>query len=246
MKIKIIYFAGGNRLETLQQIVSSDSFIVTQIYVANIETNLEKYKIFANENKIDFTIANKNNIDEFFKFRGEEVLLSVGYRFIIPETVFSVPKYAINIHPSLLPKYKGAYSGYAIIENGEKETGLTAHFIDKGIDTGDIINQKSISLDISDTIISMSEKILKIEPNFVIDTLDLIKNKKFNRIKQVSIPNDIVYNKKRTPEDSKIDLSIPLANLLNKIRACDQERFPAYFMIGDKKVNIRLEFENEK
>jgi len=241
--MNIIYFAGGNRLETLRQIVSSSFLKVTQIYITNIETNLESYKLFANKHNIDFTIANKNNIYELFKFRNEEVALSVGYRFIIPESIFSIPKYAINIHPSLLPKYKGAYSGFAIIENGEKETGITAHIIDKGIDTGDIINQQKISLDISDTVVSMSKKISEIEPIFVLDTLKLIKNDNFCRLKQEKQNDETIFNKKRLPIDSEINAFLPLRELVNKIKTCDKDRFPAYFILDNKKVNVRLDFE---
>ena len=238
--MNIIYFAGGNRLQTLEKIVDSESFKVTRIYVANIESNFECYQLFAEKNKIDLTIASKKNIDELFKFNGEDILFSVGYRFIIPESVFSLPKYAINIHPSLLPKYKGAYSGFAIIENGEKETGITAHFIDKGVDTGDIIKQKTIPLDVLDTIISMSQKITEIEPVFVLNTLELIKDKKINRLKQERQLNEKIYNIKRTPEDSNIDASLPLTELVSLIKACDSKKFPAYFYINGQKINIKL------
>ena len=221
-------------------------FKVTQIYVATIERYLEQYKEIAKKKNIKLTIANKKNILECFKYENEECLLSVGYRFIIPETIFSCFRYAINIHPSLLPKYRGAYSGYAIIENGEKESGITAHFIDKGIDTGDIINQKKILLELSDTVTSMSQKIMKIEPLFVLESLWLIKTRTYKSIVQPKNENEEIFNSKRIPEDSKIDSSVALVELVNKIRACDAEHYPAYFIIENKKVNIRLEFENEK
>jgi methionyl-tRNA formyltransferase len=244
--MNIIYFAGGNRLETLKQLSKSEHFAVTQIYVTSIETNLESYLAFAKEKGIKITVANKYNISELFNYTNEEILLSVGYRFIIPENIFSIPPYAINIHPSLLPKYKGAYSGFAIIENGESQTGITAHFIDEGIDTGDIINQQVINLDLSDTVSTMSRKVMQLEPLFILETLLLIKNRTYKALKQPKIENEILFNNKRTPKDSELDLSLPLIELVHKIRSCDAERFPAYFIINNRKVNIRLEFEDSQ
>jgi len=242
--MNIIYFAGGNRLETLEYITKSHYFTITQIYVTTIETNLESYKNFAKEYGIEFILANKKNILELFNYRNEDLLLSVGYRFIIPEAIFSTPPYAINIHPSLLPKYKGAYSGFAVIKNREKKTGITAHFLDKGIDTGDIINQKVIALNISDSIVSMGSKLMNIEPEFVLKTLLKIKNKNYKRLKQPIIIDEIVFNEKRIPQDSEINPSLPLLELIDEIRACDVERFPAYFMLENKKINIKLEFDS--
>lgn len=243
--MKIIYFAGGNRLNTLKAVNNIKKVQVTKICVASIETNenVEKYRKFANENNIKFEVFSKRNIEKLFLKDDEEILLSVGYRFIIPPIIFNQFKYAINIHPSLLPKYKGAYSGFAIIENGEKETGITAHFIDDGIDTGDIICQTVIPLTNFDTINTMSEKISKIEPSFVSDVINSIIDNNFKTQKQINI-NYMVYNKKRVPEDSLIDVNKPLIELYNKIRSCDQERYPAYFELEGKKIKVKLEFED--
>jgi methionyl-tRNA formyltransferase len=244
--MNIIYFAGGNRLETLKQLSKSEHFAVSQIYVTSIETNLESYLAFAKEKGIKITVANKYNISELFNYTNEEILLSVGYRFIIPENIFSIPPYAINIHPSLLPKYKGAYSGFAIIENGESQTGITAHFIDEGIDTGDIVYQKVIPLDISDSVVSMGAKVMEIEPSFVLEILMMIRENSYKRVKQKKIGDEVVFNNKRTPKDSEVDSSLSLNVLVNQIRACDAERFPAYFIVNNRKVNIRLEFEDSQ
>ncbi len=244
--MNIIYFAGGNRVHTLENIINSSDFTVTQIYVTSIEKNLESYKLIAKKNSIELIIANKNNIVELFNYKNEDILLSVGYRFLIPKTIFSMPPHAINIHPSLLPKYKGAYSGFAIIENGEKESGITAHFLDEGIDTGDMINQKKVILNLGDSVSRMSTKVMKIEPKFVLETLSLIRDKSYKRVVQERVLDEVVYTSKRVPKDSEIDPSLSLLELINRIKACDSERFPAYFMMNNKRVNIKLEFEDEK
>lgn len=240
--MKIVYFAGGNRIDTLRAINNIKEITISKICTTNIEPNLDKYEKFAIEQNIKFEIFGKKNIEQQFIKTDEEILISVGYRFIIPNSIFETFKYAINIHPSLLPKYKGAYSGFAIIENGETETGITAHFIDSGVDTGDIIEQIKIPISIHDTINSVSKNISIIEPNFVVGVLKNIISGNFTIKKQNSNDN-VVYNKKRVPEDSKIDINKSLKELYNKIRSCDQENYPAYFELDGKKVKIRLDFE---
>lgn len=241
--MKLIYFAGGNRLDTLKAVSNIKEIEISKICITSIESNIDKYKEFADKRNIEFQVYNKKNIEELFSKNDEEILLSVGYRFIIPSSIFKQFKYAINIHPSLLPKYKGAYSGFAIIENGEKETGITAHFIDDGIDTGDIICQTVIPLTNFDTINSMSKKVSMIEPSFVSDVINNIVDNNFKTQKQIN-SNNMIYNKKRVPEDSLIDVNKPLIELYNKIRSCDQENYPAYFELEGKKVKVRLEFED--
>lgn len=241
--MKIVYFAGGNRVDTLLAILELEQINITKICVASIEPYLEKYRQVALERNISFNIYKKNNIEEIFEKKDdEEILLSVGYRFIIPKSIFQNFKYAVNIHPSLLPKYKGAYSGFSIIENGEKETGITAHLIDEGIDTGDIIQQIVIPLTKFDTTKTMSKKVSQIEPIFVSDIVKSVVKGNF-KIEKQPIIKSIVYNEKRKPEDSKIDETKPLLHLYNKIRACDQENYPAYFEMDGKKVKIKLDFE---
>ena len=237
-------------LPTLHKLYESDHDVLSVVTQPDRpkgrgrESTPSPVKQFALDKKIPFAIYKKNNIKELFIKDDEEILLSVGYRFIIPAVVFEKFKYAVNIHPTLLPKYKGAYSGYAIIENGEEETGVTAHLIDEGIDTGDVIQQINIPLTKFDTTKVMSEKVSKVEPIFVADIVKNILKGDLKTKKQLS-NSDIIYSKKRRLEDSRIDETKPLIDLYNKIRSCDQERFPAYFELDGKKVKIKLEFDNE-
>ncbi|KPA10982.1 methionyl-tRNA formyltransferase, partial [Candidatus Magnetomorum sp. HK-1] len=82
-----------------------------------------------------------------------ELIISHAFMKILPKTIFAVPKYGcINIHPSLLPNYRGASPTKMILCNKEKETGLTSHYIDEGIDTGNIIYQVKIPVYLNDTV----------------------------------------------------------------------------------------------
>lgn len=240
--MNIVYFAGGNRLETLMHISMMSNITIKAVCVASIENQLGLYEKFSKENNIPFFVFNKSSHLDQLKKIGSDLLLSVGYRYIIPKSVYAEFTYAINIHPTLLPKYRGAYSGYAVIENGESETGLTAHFLDEGIDTGDIIHQIKIPITKFDLIKNVSEKIAEKESGFVADVLEKILSQTFHRRKQPNSDN-IVLNSKRKPEDSKLDETKPLIALYDKIRACDPEKFPAYIEIQGRKIEVKLEFK---
>ena len=85
---------------------------------------------------------------EFIVAFNIDLLVCHGYMKILPEKVFSAPKLgSINIHPSLLPKYRGPSPTYWVLKNREKTTGLTCHYIDEGVDTGNIIAQKEIVIE---------------------------------------------------------------------------------------------------
>ena len=88
-----------------------------------------------------------------------DLLISHAFMRILPKKVFSAPKYgSINIHPSLLPKYRGPSPTKWVIRNKEKVTGLTCHYIDEGIDTGDIIYQLEVPVESGDNIDAVIER----------------------------------------------------------------------------------------
>jgi methionyl-tRNA formyltransferase len=242
--MKVIYFAGGMRFETLKLVHQVKDFTITKIVVADIEPNVAVYKQFAYDNNITLIVPTKKNLMESLKYDNEDILLSVGYRYIIPPSCFSQFTYAINIHPSLLPKYRGAYSGFAIIENGEKETGLTAHFIDDGIDSGDIISQYVINIEDSDTLNTVNQKLQDVEPNFVRDVLLDLKEGNIKRKENKIIPGDVIHSHKRQPTDSELDPTKSINSLFNKIRACDQNNFPAYAYVKGVKIILTISSEH--
>ena len=109
-----------------------------------------------------------------------DLLISHAFMHILPKEVLSVPKYgSVNIHPSLLPRYRGPSPTYWVLKNEELETGLTAHFIDEGIDTGDIITQKRLPLEKGDTVQSVIEKMKPLISGLVIETIERVLDDKF-------------------------------------------------------------------
>jgi len=117
-----------------------------------------------------------NNID---------LMVTHAYMKIIPEDLFLLPqKKSINIHASLLPKYRGACPAKWVLENKEKQTGLTCHYIDKGIDTGDIICQVTVEVKKNDKVEDIIERSKAKVPHLINDSLNKINDKAFKSIKQ--------------------------------------------------------------
>lgn len=168
-----------------------------------------------------------------------DILLSCGFSYIISKETLSLAKYAINSHPTLLPKYRGFRSGAYIIINGETEAGVTVHWMTSEMDKGDILSQQKVSLSPFDTTKSMVSKCMDVEPTLVYDVIQQIKNNSFNAIPQDE-SKATSYNLKRTPKDSEIDPTKTLLDLYNSIRACDAVEYPAFFYIEGQKVCIKL------
>lgn len=165
-------------------------------------------------------------------------LLSAGYPFLLNAEQLGVCRHNINVHPTLLPRYRGAATGWHVLAAGEKEGGVTVHYIDVGADTGPILAQSRVALTPFDTLRSQTRKINAVEPEAV--------RLAFGRVRACDQgdpqPEELAstFTERRTSEDSKIDPDRSLRELYNFIRACDPDRFPAFFEVEGQKVGIRL------
>ncbi len=105
-----------------------------------------------------------------------EIIITAAYGQIIPVELLETPKYkAINVHASLLPKYRGAAPIHKSIIEGEKETGITIMYMVKELDAGDIITQKKIPIERDDTVGTLHNKLSETGSNLLIETLKLIE-----------------------------------------------------------------------
>jgi len=99
------------------------------------------------------------DMKRFINEQDIDIMITHSYMRKMPSEIFTAPRYgSINIHPSLLPKYRGSSPTHWVLKNREKKTGLTVHFISEGIDEGDIINQAEVSVEETDTIDTIIEK----------------------------------------------------------------------------------------
>jgi methionyl-tRNA formyltransferase len=123
---------------------------------------------------------------DWVKNRLPELIVLAFVTEIIPKAMIDIPKYkAINYHPSLLPRYRGGSAINWAIINGETETGVTIHYIDAGIDTGDIILQERVPIYPQDTVASLYfERLYPIGVRMIAKTVQMIGEGKAPRIKQ--------------------------------------------------------------
>lgn len=114
-----------------------------------------------------------------------DVIVVVAFGQIIPLSILKMPKFGcVNIHGSLLPKYRGAAPIQWAVLDGEKETGITTILMDEGIDTGDILLKKTIKIDMDETSGSLFDKLMALGAETILETLDELENGNLTPIKQ--------------------------------------------------------------
>ncbi len=129
----------------------------------------------------------KNNIEfiDEIKSLNPDVICVVAYGKILPEEILNIPKLGcINVHGSLLPKYRGAAPIQWAILNGDKETGVTTMYMDKGMDTGDMILKEKVTIGEDETTGELWERLSKIGGELLVKTLEQIEARTAPREKQ--------------------------------------------------------------
>ena len=143
-----------------------------------LEKNLKIYqpiKVRKNEEFLD-KIKNIN----------PDVICVVAYGKILPKEILDIPKYGcINVHASLLPKYRGAAPIQWAVLNGDKKTGITTMYMDEGMDTGDMILKKEVEIGNDETTGELWDRLSKIGGKLLVETLNLIEKGSAPREKQV-------------------------------------------------------------
>ena len=146
-----------------------------------------------------------------------DIYVVVAYK-ILPESILNIPpRGAVNLHASLLPKYRGAAPVNHAILNGETETGLTTFLIQKKVDTGDLLLQQSLLIDNSVTTGEALSKLSFLGADLVIKTLDALAQNKIKPIKQDG--EKATFAPKISVQDCKINWSNPALMIHNQIRA---------------------------
>jgi len=147
-----------------------------------------------------------------------DIILSVNYLFLIEDDIISHANiFTFNIHGSLLPKYRGRTPHVWAIINGETKTGITAHVIDKGCDTGQIIRQIEIPIEPDDTGATILKKYAKAYFPLIKKVLKDVEKGQLCLISQNN--KEASYYGKRTPADGEINWNWPSERIRNWIRA---------------------------
>lgn len=208
-------------------------------------------KQYALDNNIEVVTPDSVNTDEFINLLKEkniDYIVVVAFGQLIKEKLLEEYKNKIiNLHPSSLPKYRGSSPVQFSLLNGDKKTHASAMLIEKGMDSGDIINQKEVEINDEDDFTSLSEKLSKIGSEVILESVLNYDDFMKNRVKQ---DNDkATFTKKITKEMGKIDFNQSKEEIINKIRAFVE--FPkAYFSYKNENVKILkaspVEIENPK
>lgn len=149
-----------------------------------------------------------------------DLIVVSSFGQVIPQAVINIPKFGIiNIHPSLLPKYRGATPTVWALMNGEKETGVTIHFIEnEQVDCGRIILQTKLKIGANDTDGSIRCKLAKLSEKTLVRALHIII-KKGKKVFLGQNELEASYYPKRTVKDAEISLDSSFKDIVRKIRA---------------------------
>ncbi len=146
-----------------------------------------------------------------------ELIIAVAYGNLLPEQILNLPKYGcINIHGSILPKYRGSAPIQWTVLNGDETAGVTSMFLNKGMDTGDIIFTRETPVGNDETSGQLFDRLAVLGGELLCDTVRAIENGTAPRTPQ----NEALasYAPPLTKEQSVIDFSDSCKNILNKIR----------------------------
>lgn len=166
-----------------------------------------------------------------------DLILVVAYGKILPKEVLFLPKYGcINLHGSLLPKYRGSAPIQRAVLNSEKETGVTTMFMDEGMDTGDILLKEKIKIEEEDSSKSLFKKLAKIGSELVLKTLELLESGLLKRTKQKG--EEATYAPPLSKEEAKINWEKMDARKINSLVKGMDAGPVAYTTLNGKRLKI--------
>jgi len=147
-----------------------------------------------------------------------DLLIVVAYGQILPKAVLEIPSLGcINVHTSLLPRWRGAAPIQYAILHGDRETGVTTMYMDEHMDTGDIIGQRAQMIHADDTSATLHDRLAKLGADLLVETVGLIAQGKTPRAKQDETL--ATYAKKITKEDGRINWTRSAVEIERQIRA---------------------------
>jgi len=222
-KFKIGYFADGPwSHKAFEKIVKDDSIEICFI-VPRIDTTDCTLNKFALDYNIDYLYPVKVNSNQFIEKAKKydcDLFVSMSFDQIFKNEINNLPRLGIiNCHAGKLPFYRGRnILNWALI-NDENEFGITVHFIDEGIDTGDIILQRTFPINETDNYRTLLEKAYEGCAQILFDAIKQLQNRNYQRLKQVDIHPIGSYCGKRVSGDENINWDSSSRILYNFIRA---------------------------
>ncbi len=159
----------------------------------------------------------EESFGETFRALRADLVIVASYGLLLPGYVLDEPEFGcVNIHASLLPEYRGAAPINRCLIDGKEKTGITIMQMDRGLDTGDVLWQKELSLAPEETAGTLFEKLASLGAEMIVEAIPLLEKRAFSLQKQEEAR--ATYAAKITATDQKIDWSRPAAEIFNQIR----------------------------
>ncbi len=165
-----------------------------------------------------------------------DVIVVVAYGKLLPESILNIPKFGcVNGHASLLPKYRGASPIQWCIVCGERETGISTMLMDKGMDTGDILEQTTVAIGDEETAEELFERLSVISAELMVSTLAKLEKGELTPIKQNE--NEASYAPIIKKEMALLDFNKPAAEIHNAVRGYYSWPCAHFFLFG-KRIKV--------
>ncbi len=238
---------GASCLKELLKLKQTISAIITterKIDISYADNGVEifdyyDFKDMGRNNEIPLLISRGKNseLKGFIEKIKPDIIIAAGWYYMVPESIRKIPKYGcFGFHASLLPKYAGgAPVNWAII-NGEKETGITFFFLEDGVDTGDIIDQKRTHITHEDTCKTVYERLTRLACEIIQDNIPLFELERVKPRKQNLSKRSI--NPQRKPDDGLVNWDKRALEIYNLIRAITKPYPGAFTFYNGKKLKI--------
>lgn len=162
---------------------------------------------------------------EFIKELNPDMIITCAYGQILSEEILNIPKLGcFNLHGSLLPKYRGGAPIHYALLNGDEKTGITLMYMDKGMDSGDMIAKEEIKIEDNDNIESLTNKLSIIASKMIIKYLPSLIDGTNNRVKQDI--NKVTFSPIITREDEHLDFNLTAKEIYNRYRMLSPNPLP--------------------
>ena len=229
--MKIIFFGEDSFSNiVLQSLIDAyfDIVLVVSPYYDNLaHKRLEKNCLRNGIEYIREKDINSNSLFKKLKLKSPDLIVIAHFEKLIKKNIIDLPTNGcINLHPSLLPNYRGMSPQHWPIINGESKTGVTVHFVDETADTGDIIIQREIPIYSDMYVHDLQLKFINIYKTIVVDAIKLLNNNDFIPLKQSHLKGSYYGKLKR--QQCKIDLNKSCIQNYNLIKGVSRPYYGAY------------------
>lgn len=164
-----------------------------------------------------------------------DLIVTCAYGQIIPKEILDMPKYGcINVHASILPKYRGSAPIQWALFNGDKETGVTIMYMDEGMDTGDIIDIKKINIEETDNVGTLHDKLSILGKDLLLETLPKILSGNITRVKQGS---NFTLAPMIKRSDERLDFNLSGKEIIGRIKGLNPWPL-ANILINNQEIKV--------